>query len=286
MTVQWDMTTMHGLGNRLHLVHDDAFGVGSELARKACQDRTADGLMVHGRGEDGVYAAIIWNADGSRAEVCGNGLRCVTRLGVEAGRLDAEGDVVRSDAGTHQVRMESDGRVTISMPSPIHGADAVGMRTPPPSGMEVHGSVLTCTCGKELVEVHLLSAGNPHAVVFASADRHASLLPILAQCFEHSKACTAGINVHVADVTEGVMQLASWERGVGPTLACATGATAAVFAAAGIGLVSSGAAVQMPGGVLDVRLERACVWNTGMAEYVGQWTRTMESIDADPPLRA
>ena len=277
---------MHGLGNRLHLLHDDAFHAGSDEAVHACSEHRADGLMVYGRSDDGIHSAVIWNADGTRAELCGNGLRCVARLGVEQGWLHGGGDDLRSDVGIHQIRMEDDGRVTASMPLPVHGADAVGLLDPGTAAMTVCGSIASCQLGDESVDVHLVATGNPHAIIFVPADRHATLLPAIVRMLEHSKAFSRGINVHVAEVHDGVMRLLSWERGVGPTQACASGATAAVAAAAGIGLVSSGALVQMSGGELEVRLQPEIVWNTGMAEHVECWTLNMEQFDADPPLRA
>ena len=277
---------MHGLGNRLHLLQDDAFCAGSDEAVRACSEHRADGLMVHGRTDDGVYSAVIWNADGTRAELCGNGLRCLARLGVEQGWLHGGGDALRSDVGTHQIRMEDDGRVTTSMPLPVHGADAVGLVDPAAAAISVSDPIASCQFGDELLDMHLVATGNPHAIIFVPVERHAELLPAIAGMLQQSKAFLRGVNVHAADVDDGVMRLSSWERGVGSTPACASGATAAVSAAAGIGLVSSGALVQMSGGELEVRLQPEIVWNTGMAEHVECWTLNMEQFDADPSLRA
>jgi len=172
------------------------------------------------------------------------------------------------------------------MPLPVHGADAVGLVDPAAAAMSVSDPIASCQFGDESVDVHLVATGNPHAIIFVPSERHATLLPAIARMLEHSKAFSHGVNVHVAEVHDGIMRLASWERGVGPTLACASGATAAVAAAAGIGLVSSGALVQMSGGELEVRLQPEIVWNTGMAEHVECWTLNMEQFDADPSLRA
>ena len=277
------ITTMQGLGNRLHLLRDDTFKCTGAHAAAACRAKPADGVIVHGRVGD-THRCVIWNADGSPAELCGNGLRCLVRLGVEEGWLAPDGDHLHSDAGCHQVRMESDGRVAVTMPLPLHGANAVGML--PDDAFAPKGDGVVYVHDDRRLHVHLVATGNPHAVLFVVRAMHGDMLHSLGPVLSRHLAFPAGINVHLAEVSDGRVHLSTWERGVGPTAACATGATAAVAAAIAAGTITGGAVVSMPGGELDVRLESAVAWNTGAADHVGTWTMTLESTDADPPIRA
>ena len=283
MTTNCSIITMQGLGNRLHLVRDDAFEFTGAHAAAACRMSSADGVLVHGAVDGEPHRCVIWNADGSPAELCGNGLRCLVRLGVEEGWLDSTGARVHSAAGPHEVRMEDDGRVTVSMPMPRHGTAAVGLCDH--TDFELDGDVATYVHGGRRIELSLVSTGNPHAIVFVAHDEHATLLPIIGPELEHHAALPSGINVHLADALDGGLQLSSWERGVGPTSACATGATAAVAAAIARGLIRGGSSVHMPGGTLDVYFESDVAWNTGAADHVRRWTMSLEATDADPPIR-
>ena len=284
MTTTWAITTMEGLGNRLHLVRDDALGFSGRHAAAVCAATPADGVIVFGVSDASPPRCMIWNADGSSAELCGNGLRCLVRLGVESGWLDPTGDRLQSAACLHQVRMESDGRVTVSMPEPMHGREHVGLIEH--SDFEVAGDVLTYLDGSRGWRVHPVSTGNPHAVLFVDRAEHATMLPVLGPAIGMHAAVPAGINVHLVDVCDGGLELVTWERGVGPTPACATGATAAVAAAHAADLIEGGATVSMAGGRLEVKIESDLAWNTGAADHVGTWTTPLESTDADPPLRA
>jgi diaminopimelate epimerase len=283
MTTTCAITTMQGLGNRLHLLRDDAFEFTGAHAIAVCRARRADGVIVHGRVEDS-HRCVIWNADGSSAELCGNGLRCLVRLGVEEGWLAPDGDHLHSDAGRHRVRMDSDGRVTVSMPMPQHGGGAVDMV--PHDDFELEGDGAVYVQNDRRLHVHLVSTGNPHAVLFVERTGHAAMLSSLGPELGRHAAFPSGINVHLADVSDDRVHLSTWERGAGPTPACATGATAAVAAAISAGMITGGAVADMAGGELEVRFESNVAWNTGAADHVGTWTMALESTDEDPPIRA
>ena len=267
MTGSCDVTTMQGLGNVLHIIKaGDMPDSGREqFLQRLFSEKPADGLLAHGAGG----RVETWNRDGSAAELCGNGLRCLARLGMEEGWLDPGSDQLQTDAGVHSICSTADGGISISMPMPIAGAAAVGMQE---DELEVrdHAALLEWE-GSEL-QLHLVATGNPHAVLFIEAQEHAALLPALGPVLEQHAAFPAGINVHCAAIDAGGMVLSSWERGVGLTQACATGATAAVFAANASGLLEGACTVHMPGGELIVELDDTAAWNTGPAEYVERWS--------------
>jgi diaminopimelate epimerase len=226
---------MHGtfndfviLDNRLACVDDV-----EDFARFVCERHGAlgaDGLLVIE--SSGVAHARMRtiNADGSEAEMCGNGMRCVARFLEEAG----EGDRLRIEtpAGiveTIVVEREPEYIVRIEMGTPLVQRRALS-----------------------LANAHFVSLGNPHVVIFERS-LDALELPAVAASLQLSPMFPEGTNVHLA-VHAGPQALAvrHWERGVGLTMSCGTGAVACAAAAITSGLVRSPVEVRVPGGRLTV----------------------------------
>jgi diaminopimelate epimerase len=266
MTSPCHVTTMQGLGNVLHIIKGgDLPDSGREqFLEHLFSQKPADGLLAYGT--DG--RVVTWNRDGSAAELCGNGLRCLARLGMEEGWLDPETDQLQTDAGVHAIRSAGDGSISISMPMPCPGPAAVGMQE---GELETQGDAALLQWEGGQLQLHLIATGNPHAILFVSVEEHAALLPVIGPMLEQHAAFPAGINVHCAAIDTTGMVLSSWERGVGVTQACATGATASVFAAYAAGMLEGACTVHMPGGELIVELDDTVAWNTGPAEYVERW---------------
>ena len=266
MTTSCHVTTMQGLGNVLHIIPGgDMPDSGQEqFLERLFSEKPADGLLAYGT--DG--RVVTWNRDGSAAELCGNGLRCLARLGIEEGWLDPATDQLQTDAGVHSIRSAGDGVISISMPMPIAGAAAVGMQE---GELETRDHAALLEWEGSRLQLHLVATGNPHAVLFIEAQEHAALLSVIGPALQQHAAFPAGINVHCASIDAGGMVLSSWERGVGVTQACATGATGAVFAASASGLLEGACPVHMPGGALTVELDDTAAWNTGPAKYVERW---------------
>ena len=237
-----------GLGNDF-IVVDAAVdaAVGSEWARSACDRRRgigADGVLVILPGAaPGADARMrVINADGSIAEMCGNGLRCAAlhvaiRRGIERGELGIETDV-----GVRQCLLERSGEQAVVT------ADMGIVRVL---------DDLSVDAGGERIVLTRVDAGNPHAVALRPVTREQfeRLGPTLSQApvFER------GVNVEFAKVDKNVLDILVWERGAGATLACGTGACAAVAAARAKGLVAGegGVVVRLPGGELEVGYDRA-----------------------------
>jgi len=236
-----------GIGNDFVLVeaHDDG-AVDAAGARHLCDRHFgvgADGVLVVAPATTGRAAArmVIFNADGSRAEMCGNGLRCVAlHLTLARGQSCAE-FVVDTDAGPRECDVHRDG-------DGAHVLIGLGAGT-------IVGPH-TADFGGTAVDFLRVSMGNPHAVTFASQYTEADIDHFAPQL---SSAFPEGSNAEFATVTgPRSIDLVVWERGVGRTLACGTGAAATVVAAAVSDRVpyDEEIEVRLPGGLLSIAVQR------------------------------
>ena len=262
------LTKHHGLGNDFLIavdqieLDDPAAG-----ARQLCDRRTgvgADGLILASTSPDGPAVMILYNADGSRAEISGNGLRCLVQaLARRAGDGAWEG-AVRTDAGLRRGWLEptdQDRRATVRVEMGEVGPGPALDPTDVPVPV-VADHVLT------------VDVGNPHVVVHV-ADPEAIVLDQIGP--EIERLVPGGINVHfVVPTSQGALRVTHWERGSGITQACGSGAVAAAHAAHLWGAVGADVTVQMPGGQARVLLETPVLLE-GDATYVA----TVE-VDVDP----
>lgn len=218
-----------------------SFPMTPALARSLCDRHLgvgADGVLVLQQADDASARLIIYNADGSRPEMCGNGLRCAALHLAEHHRV-AEG-LVLTDAGPRSYRVHSDRSgsqrlVTVSM-----GSVDAPVRTP-------------VAVADTQVELYATAVGNPHAVLINPAPglSFEQLAPLLSA---HPIFC-AGTNVEFVELrADNSLLVRVWERGVGPTLACGTGACAAAMVARYLRLVPAHQplTVHLPGGSLLV----------------------------------
>jgi diaminopimelate epimerase len=234
-----------GLGNDFIVVDgSDEARVSPDQARALCDRRFgvgADGvlLVLPPRDASDVRMRVI-NADGSVPENCGNGIRCVA-LHVARGRGIARGVVrVDTDAGASACTIDDEaggGIVTVDMGVMRVFAD----RT-----LEVDGKHVALTEA---------DAGNPHAILFGAFAR--GDVDFLGPRLATHPSFPRGTNVEFTRVGGGVIDLVVWERGVGVTMACGTGACATAAVACAKGLVPRGAPVEirLPGGRLDVTID-------------------------------
>ena len=240
---------MEGLGNDFVVLTGPCALSASRIVALCDRRRGvgADGvLVVSDRG--GGVAMDYFNADGSAAEMCGNGLRCVARLAVDLGMVGSREFVVSTPVGPRRVRV-LDSEVTAEL-----GPAETGERR------LVAGRVF-----------HLVSVGNPHAVTWVE-----DLKGIRLESTAHQlqKEFPAGINVEMAVVeSSDRLSMRVWERGVGETAACGTGAVAAAAAGRSQGLTGEEVQVALAGGTARVKLEESTSWITGPARlvYRGEW---------------
>src|SRR5688572_27346721 len=220
------LTKHHGLGNDFLVLldPDGTRPVAAEQARALCDRRTgigADGLVRVIPGSDGAQVTMqLLNADGSPAEMSGNGIRCLAQAVFQAGLAEPPVLTVATDAGLRTVRVvsRSDGR-THRMSVDMGQAKLVG---PEPEWVE--GDVLAAS----RVEV-----GNPHVVLRWGGARLPERDELIALGARIDGATPGGANVEllVPGAIPGELDMVVYERGVGPTLACGTGACATAAAA-------------------------------------------------------
>ena len=272
---------MQGTGNDFLLV--EAQGEERDwgaLARAMCDRHYgagADGLMLVLPSQRADVRMRLFNADGSEAEVSGNGVRCLVKYVVKRGlarprdgrvRVEAASGVLEAEVFGDEGRVE---RVRVSIGTPRFAPDEVPVLTemePPIVDMplEVEGQTLAVTC---------LSMGNPHAVLFLDGPVEEFPLGEVGPKVERHPAFPARVNFGVARVlARDRMEVRVWERGVAETLACGTGSSAAMVAARLKRLVGERVDIRQPGGTLTVEWDsRGEVYLTGPAELVfeGEW---------------
>ena len=261
---------MHGAGNDFVIL--DRRGLPelpAELAAKLADRRFGIGcdqvITIEDPRAPGALARYgIWNTDGSPARQCGNGARCVAawlkRDGVseERFRLESPSGVV--DADVH------DGRVAIGMGVPDFTPDAIGLRPGTPQADPYSLDF----AGEERIYFGAVSMGNPHAVIEVNdvdAADVAHVGPRLQQHPMFGDSCNAGFAQVIAPDR---IRLRVYERGVGETLACGSGACAAVAVLARRGRVGSEVSVELPGGTLRISWPGTGrpLWMSGPAEFV------------------
>lgn len=207
----------------------------------------------------------IFNADGGEVEQCGNGARCFVRFVHEQGLADKTEIRVETRSGVIQPRLEADGLVSVNMGIP----ELVAARVPFQASEEAVAHDLTLPTG-DVVSITAVSMGNPHAVqVVTDLDQ----APVLTQgpAIESHPRFPARVNAGFMQVvTPQHIRLRVYERGAGETLACGTGACAAVVAGVLRGHLQSPVQVDTRGGSLHIAWEGegAPVWMTGPAVTV------------------
>jgi diaminopimelate epimerase len=244
---------MHGQGNDFVVLDGvrQAVGLRPEQVRAIADRRFGvgcDQLLVvekpHSAHNDFRYR--IWNADGGEVEQCGNGARCFARFVRDEGLTTKLEIRVETASGVIVPRVEASGRVTVDMGAPRFEPRDVpfdARERAPTYGLQVAGAA---------VEVSVLSMGNPHAVQVVP---DVELAPVTTQgpLIEHHAAFPKRVNAgYMQVVARDHIRLRVWERGAGETLACGTGACAAVVAGIERGLLDSQVRVTTRGGDLVI----------------------------------
>ena len=226
----------------------------ADVARGLCSARGLDGLLeVRPAGSGGDLGMVIWNADGSRAEACGNGLRCVALFARERGLVETDRMLVETDCGARTVELLRRGEGVVAARAQLGPTRVVDL-----------AASLEWRPG-ERVEAVLVDVGNPHCVVFVGPEG-LSRLDELGPALTWHASFPAGTNVELAvpAATGLPIRARVWERGVGETAACGTGAAAIAVAAEETGRGALPAVVELPGGRLEVeRGNDGEVWLSG-----------------------
>ncbi len=220
------------------------------------------------------FEYVIHNADGGEVEQCGNGARCFARFVRDKGLTDRDSVKVRTLSGVIEPRLNADGRVTVDMGLPVFDMAQVPFD---PAGLSPHSDgdwekwnlALGTSPGSAIVSVAVLSMGNPHAVQEVGDVENAPVRtqgPSIENHPRFPKRVNAGF---MQVVSRSSIRLRVWERGAGETLACGTGACAAVVAGVRLGRLDSKVDVKTRGGVLTIEWDgQGPVWMTGPAVTV------------------
>jgi diaminopimelate epimerase len=271
-------------GNDFVMTYDpeDQHPLAADEVRALCDRRFgvgADGSIRVTRGADGRPFMDYRNADGSLAEMCGNGLRCVALLLQDVDDAPGPSFEVETRSGTHAVELTPDGRVTVDMGEPNFTKAAIPMRGP---AWETYLREPLDLGGGVVVTASAVSMGNPHLVLFVEDDPERFHVAHIGAVLERDERFPEGTNVEFAKVGESEIVARVWERGSGETLACGSGACAIAVAANEAGLAGPRSSVRFPGGVLEV--ERT---DTGSVLLSGPASRVFETtIDLDAFLVA
>lgn len=274
---------MHGAGNDFVVV-DATDGVDRDwgtLARAACDRHFgvgADGLILAATPvAGGAVRMRMFNPDGSEAEMCGNGIRCLVKFAVERELVGLREGRVRVETGAGLLTVQAfveDGRVTtarVSMGRPRLAPAEIPVLAdvePPVRNwsLMVDGQPVAVTC---------VSMGNPHAVHLYSRSVDGYPLEHIGPLVEHHPAFPNRVNFEVARVlARDQIEARVWERGAGLTLACGSGAAAIMVAARLNNLVDDAVDVRLPGGVLRLEWDgEGEVYLTGPAVevFTGVW---------------
>lgn len=207
------------------------------------------------------FAYVIHNADGGEVEHCGNGARCFVRYVLEQGLTDKETIAVEVKRGTIVLQARADGLVTVDMGIPAFDSAVLPFEPQGVAQRREQQATLwqldLSAAGLEPVEAVLLSMGNPHAVLLVPDTREAQVEAI-GRAVQALPAFPASVNVGFLQVLgRDHARLRVYERGVGETLACGSGACAAVVAGRQLGLLGSRVQVDARGGSLHIEWDGA-----------------------------
>ena len=275
-------TKMHGIGNDFVMV--DCLGPDGEALLAESQARAVflcdrkfgvggDGVIALLPGNNAPFAMRMFNPDGSESEMCGNGIRCFAKFLYDRGLSRGETDIpVETGAGLLHlaIQVDSDGKTgavrvdmgepvlkPVLVPTTLGDGDAPVINVP----LEVGGQTLSVTA---------VSMGNPHAVTFVTDVKNYPVETI-GPLVEHHPVFPRRINTEFIEVlSDHEINFRVWERGAGITLACGTGACAAVVACVLNGKTGRRVLVHLPGGDLDIEWSEADkhVYMTGPATEV------------------
>lgn len=268
-------TKMHGLGNdfvvvdaisqsvrlnadQIRFIADRHFGVGCDQVL----------LVEHPTRADADFRYRIFNADGGEVQQCGNGVRCFARFVRERGLTDKNEIAVETLSGVIYPRLEADGQVTVNMGRPQFAPESI------PFDATAEAEVYDIEVAGQGLRVGAVSMGNPHVVLIVP-DIDDAPVDTLGPALERHTRFPARVNVGFMQIMNSShVRLRVYERGAGETLACGTGACAAVAVGRRQEYLDANVTVSLKGGDLRIAWEgeAAPLWMTGpaVAVYEGE----------------
>lgn len=273
-------TKMHGLGNdfvvfnginqtiqltqsQIRFLADRHFGIGCDQI-----------LLVEKAQGNADFRYRIFNADGSEVEQCGNGARCFVRYVYDHFLTQRDEIRIETLSGIISPKLEDNGNVTVNMGRPIFKPEDI------PFLAKEAAKTYPIEINDNLVTISVLSMGNPHAVRIVE-DVEAAPVDTEGALIESHRLFPRRVNVgYMQIVDRGCIWLRVFERGAGETLACGTGACAAVVAGINLGLLEHRVTVNTRGGklIIDWQQGDAPVWMSGPAVTVFEGEINLQSI--------
>ena len=273
-----EFTKMHGLGNDFIVFEAGTAGLPgvSRAPLRALADRHRgigfdQALVIEPpRRPDTLAYYRIFNADGAEVEQCGNGVRCIAQLLRLHRRATGDRLALESAGGLVRAQLRDDGSVAVDMGEPDFSPEAVGFDTAGAPGPHYELDV-----GARRASFAIVSMGNPHAVIEVP-DVATAPVTTLGAALESHPRFLRRVNVGFRQIlSRDHVRLRVFERGVGETQACGTGACAAVAAGVRDGLLGESVQVDLPGGQLTIRWAGRghSLWLEGPAEvsFTGQF---------------
>ena len=270
-------TKMHGLGNDFVVIDliNQSLTFTNELAHHLADRRFGIGcdqvLLVEQSDRDDVdFRYRIFNADGSEVEQCGNGARCFARFMHDKGLTDKDTIRVETASGIIEPRIEGPEQVTVDMGAPILSPPAI------PFAAEQQSPSYAIDVAGRTERIGAVSMGNPHAVLIVD-DVTTAPVETLGPALESHPRFPNRVNVGFMQINDRQhIALRVFERGTGETLACGTGACAAVVAGRVQGLLDETVQVTLPGGNLMISWRKSDTENPAPVLMTGPAVRVFE----------
>lgn len=263
---------MHGLGNDFIVINaiDTPFDLTAEQISALGHRKTGVGfdqlLVVEPPQSEAVdFHYRIFNTDGSEVEHCGNGARCFAKFVHDKGLSDKKQLRVQVKKGMITTTYVDDDHIEVDMGQPVLTPSQVPFNYQPDSYQNQYQLVF----GEDALPASVLSMGNPHVVFFVSNLWQLSLIE-LGEAIQKSSYFPESVNVNFVEIIDEThIELRTYERGVGETDACGTGACASAFATYALGAGQSSIAVKTRGGVLNIRIDdEQRIFMSGAARHV------------------
>jgi len=284
-----NFTKVQGAGNDFILVEaSEVNPAWSQMATAMCDRHFgigADGLLVLLPSHLADFQMHVFNPDGSEAEACGNGLRCLVKHIIDMGLVNNETQEISVEtvAGIRKVKTYrakgQPAKIQIGMGEPKFRAEDIPVLIEPKEGdlvditsmLSYHASI-----GSRELLLNFVSMGNPHAIYFWQHPVSDFPLSQLGPEVERHKMFPNRTNFEVANViSRRQIEARVWERGVGETLACGTGACAVAVAAQLLGYIDNKVDIKLPGGTLEVEWDKvgeALLGGPAEIVFTGEWS--------------
>ena len=273
-------TKMHGCANDYIYVYTGTEHVEDELKpllAKRLSDRHtgigSDGLIFINPTDRADFEMEMYNSDGSRGAMCGNGIRCVGKFVYDQGLTDKSSFDILTGSGVKHLEVDIKSNkvvaATVNMGSPILEPDKIPVAIKDRDNGPIIGE--TIEAGEGSYRITCVSMGNPHCVIFMNDNIRELDLERLGPVFEHHVIFPDRVNTEFVNVLDRThLSMRVWERGAGETMACGTGACACTVAGVLNGLCEREVNIKLLGGELDIRWDEkdGNVYMTGPCEEV------------------